>query len=225
MEHADQVRELLHRAGRGRIARETIDQLLEAAKESIGTRQAEDVTESQLCSIFDYLETVRQQITDIEKQLDQRRGARFAIVLPGTHRPIGCGRSTPKPAQSAISSGPNSTSPTPASIQACTTRATRSSGAAESAIAALRCCVTPCTWPRSSFCRRHDYFRRIYRKHLSRGKKHRNALVIVARRLARVIWRHLTDGREFTARPPRTACSFVKPRKSASTKKAICVHA
>jgi transposase len=73
--------------------------------------------------------------------------------------------------------------------------------------------------------RRHDYFRRIYRKHRSRGKKHRNALVIVARRLARVIWRLLTDGRPFTQRPPKTACPIAKPHKSAtSTRKAICAR-
>ena len=45
---------------------------MESAKESIGTRQAEAVIDTQLCSIFDYLKTVRQQIADIKKQLDQR---------------------------------------------------------------------------------------------------------------------------------------------------------
>ena len=45
VENAEQVRELLRIAGRERIAAETIEQLLEAAQESIGTRQAEDVIE------------------------------------------------------------------------------------------------------------------------------------------------------------------------------------
>jgi hypothetical protein len=70
--NAEQVREILRVAGRGCIAAETIEQLLEAAKQSTGTRQAEDVIETQLHSIFDYLETVRQQIADIDQQLDER---------------------------------------------------------------------------------------------------------------------------------------------------------
>jgi hypothetical protein len=53
--------------------------------------------------------------------------------------------------------------------------------------------------------RKHEYFHRIYRKHRRQGKEHNNALVIVARRLARVIWRMLTDGRPFTKRPPKKA--------------------
>ena len=46
--------------------------LLKAAQESIGIRQAEEVIEGQLRSIFDYLDTVRQQIAEIDQQLDER---------------------------------------------------------------------------------------------------------------------------------------------------------
>ncbi len=45
-----------------------------------------------------------------------------------------------------------------------------------------------------------------YRKHRRLGKEHENALVIVARHLARVIWRMLTAGRAFTKRPPKNSC-------------------
>ena len=44
------------------IAPKTIDQLLQAAKQSIDTRQAEDVAEGQFAAIFDYLETFRKQL-------------------------------------------------------------------------------------------------------------------------------------------------------------------
>ena len=54
--------------------------------------------------------------------------------------------------------------------------------------------------------RKHEYFHRIYRKHRRLGKEHDNAMVIVARHLARVIWRMLTDGRAFTKRPPKNSC-------------------
>ncbi len=67
--------------------------------------------------------------------------------------------------------------------------------------------------------RRHDYFTRIYRKQRAKGKNHTNALVIVAHRLARVIWRLLTDGREFTKRAPKSVSPCDKPRKSAKSTK------
>jgi len=58
--------------------------------------------------------------------------------------------------------------------------------------------------------RKHACFRRIYQRHRRQGKGHTNALVIVARHLARVVWRLLTDGREFTKRPPNN--NFPSPQ-------------
>jgi len=49
--------------------------------------------------------------------------------------------------------------------------------------------------------RKHACFRRIYQRHRRQGKGPSNAQVIVARHLARVIWRFLTDGRQFVKRP------------------------
>jgi transposase len=225
-EHVDQVRELLRRAGRGRIAPETIEQLLEAAKESIGTRQAEDVAESQLRSIFDYLETVRQQIADIEKQLDERveqldsplfslgLASPLVATIHAESDPIG---DFTRPEQYVAYTGLDpSLHDSGDTIQRRGRISKRGSPVLRQALYLAAFVVY----------RRQDYFRRIYRKHRSRGKKHRNALVIVARRLARVIWRLLTDGRQFTARPPKTACPLPKPRKSAtSTRKAVCARA
>ena len=62
-------------------------------------------------------------------------------------------------------------------------------------------------------CRKHAYFQRIYRKHRARGKSHRNALVVVASHLARVIWRLLTDNREFTKRPPTKPAQHTERRR------------
>ena len=205
VENAEQVRELLRRAGRGRIAAETIDQLLEAAKESIGTRQAEDVIESQLRSIFDYLETVRQQIADIEKQLDERAkqldSPLFSLGLT-SHAGRGdpCRIATPsatfaRPEQYVAYAGLDpSLHDSGDTIQRRGKISKRGSPLLRHTLYLAAFVVY----------RRHDYFRRIYLKHRGRGKKHTNALVIVARRLARVIWRLLTDGRQFTKRPPKT---------------------
>ena len=42
--------------------------------------------EGQLCSIFDFLDTVRQQIAEIDKQLDVHPQVRFAPVFSGHHQ-------------------------------------------------------------------------------------------------------------------------------------------
>jgi transposase len=57
----------------------------------------------------------------------------------------------------------------------------------------------------AAFCvhRKHDYFHRCYRKHRRKGRSHTSALVVVAHKLARVVWRMLTDNRKFTKRPPK----------------------
>jgi transposase len=220
VEHADQVRELLRRAGRGRIASETIDQLLEAAKQSIGTREAEDLAEAQLRSIFDYLATVRQQIADIEKQLDER-------VEPLDSPLFSLGLTSPLVAAIHAESDPIGDFTRPEQYVAYTgldpslhdsgDTIQRRGKISKRGSPLLRHALYLAAFV---VYRRHDYFRRLYRKHRSRGKKHRNALVIVARRLARVIWRLLTDGRPFTARPPKTACPMATPHKCAkSTRK------
>jgi transposase len=225
VENADQVRELLRRAGRGRIAPETIDQLLEAAKQSIGTQQAEDLTESQLRSIFDYLATLRQQIADIEKQLDERAeqldsplfslglGSALVAAIHAESDPIG---DFTRPEQYVAYTGLD-----PSLHDSGDTIHWRGK------ISKRGSPLLRHTLYLAAFVvyRRHDYFRRIYRKHRNRGKKHRNALVVVARRLARVIWRLLTDGRPFTARPPKSPCPIAKPHKPAnSTRRAVCAR-
>jgi len=226
VENADRVREILAKVGRGRIASETIDQLLQKAKESIGTRQAEEVAESQLRSILDYLDTLRRQIADIDKQLDERieqfdsplsslgLTSRLTAVVHAESDPIG---DFTNPQQYVAYTGLDpSLHDSGDSIRGRGKISKRGSPLLRNALYLAAFVVS----------RRHDYFRRIYHKHRKRGKTHRNALVIVARRLARVIWRLLTDGRQFTARPPKTACPSTKPRKSTtSAKKAVCARA
>jgi transposase len=51
--------------------------------------------------------------------------------------------------------------------------------------------------------RKHDYFARIYKRFRKKGHKHQQALIVVARHLAMVIWRMLVDNRKFTKMPPR----------------------
>jgi transposase len=215
--NADEVRELLRVAGRKKITDEKIEQLLQAAKESIGTRQAEGVIEAQLCSTFDYLDGVRQQIADIEKQLDER-------MQPLDSPLYSLGITSPLVAAIHAESDPISDFATPDQYVAYTglDPSRHDSGdtiAWPGKISKRGSPLLRCTLYLTAFvvCRRHDYFARIYRKHRAKGKKHTNALVIVARRLARVIWRLLTDDRGFTKRAPKPVPPPDKPRNSAKS--------
>ncbi len=51
--------------------------------------------------------------------------------------------------------------------------------------------------------KKHRDFARIYERHINRHKGHRFAMIVVAHKLARVIWRLMKDGRSFTKRPPK----------------------
>ncbi len=200
-----EVREILENAGRRKLAPETIDRLLQSAKASIGCRCAEEVAEEQLRSVFDYLDTLRQQIAAIEAELDQRVrhlnspllslgiSSVSAAVIHAESDPItdfatadqyvaytGLDPSLHESGDSIHWQGKISKRGSPTLRQ----------GLFLAAFAVYR---------------KHEYFHRIYRKHRRQGKAHNNALVIVARHLARVIWRMLTDGRPFTKRPPTQA--------------------
>ena len=223
VKNAEQVRELLRIAGRKQIAAEKIEQLLKAAQDSIGIRQAEDVIEGQLRAIFDYLDTVRQQIAEIDKQLDER-----AQELDSPLYSLGLTSSMV--ATIHAESDPISDFTTPDQYVAYTglDPSRHESGDTiewRGKISKRGSPLLRCTLYLAAFvvCRRHDYFARIYRKHRAKGKKHTNALVIVARRLARVIWRLLTDDRGFTKRAPKPVSPSDKPgnaAKSTQTRKA-----
>jgi transposase len=51
--------------------------------------------------------------------------------------------------------------------------------------------------------KKHRDFTRIYERHVNRHKGHRFAMIVVAHKLARVIWRVMKDGRPFAKRPPK----------------------
>jgi len=53
--------------------------------------------------------------------------------------------------------------------------------------------------------RRHKVLHHLYLRMKKSGRHHADALIIVAHKLARIIWRLLTDNRPFKARPPKPA--------------------
>lgn len=203
--HAGEVRQVLRDASRNRIAPETIDRLLQAAQESIGTRQAENVTHRQLILVFDYLATLRQQIAAIEDELQARTQeigsplfslgitANLVATIHAESDPI---QDFPSADQYVAYAGLDPSSHRSGdTIDRRGKISKRGSPTLRRALYLAAFVVT----------RKHACFRRLYQHHRRQGKGHTNALVIVARHLARVVWRLLTDGREFTKRPPNNS--------------------
>jgi transposase len=206
-----EVREILRNASRGRITPETIDTLLHAAKQSIGTRRTEDATNRQLVLVFDYLATLRQQIAAIEDELDRRVQqmdsplfslgitANLVAAIHAESDPIKDFKSAD---QYVAYAGLD-----PSSYRSGDTIDRRGKISKRGSPTLRRALYL------AAFVvgRKHACFHRIYQKHRRQGKNHCNALVVVARHLARVIWRMLTDGREFSKRPPQNALPRHQP--------------
>jgi transposase len=208
-----EVREFLQTASRRKLAPEKIDEFLRSAKDSIGTRRAEEVTEEQLRSIFDYLDGLQQQIASIEKEMEQRL-EQLASPLPSL------GISAVSAAVIHAESDPILDFATMDQYVAYTGLDPSLHDSGDSIhwrgkISKRGSPLLRHTLYQAAFIvsNKHEYFRRIYRKHRRLGKGHTSALVIVARRLARVIWRMLTDGREFTKRPPKKTCPSSKAQR------------
>ncbi len=58
-----------------------------------------------------------------------------------------------------------------------------------------------------------SYFGDIYTRHRRRGKKANTAITIIARRMCRIAWQLLHDGRDFCPNPPKLTLSPVAPSK------------
>lgn len=56
-----------------------------------------------------------------------------------------------------------------------------------------------------------SYFGAIYQRHRRRGKKANTAITIIARRMCRIAWQLLHDGRDFSPNPPKLILSPVAP--------------
>jgi transposase len=198
----DKVRHVLRAASRKKITPETIDLLLQAAKQSIGTRQAEDVANRQLVLAFDYLATLRQQIAAIEDELDKRvqqiKSPLFSLGITANLVAVIHAESDPIHDFNSADQYVAYAGLDPSSRRSGDT-IDRHGKISKRGSPTLRRALYLTAFVAT---RKHACFRRIYQKHRGRGKGHTNALVIVARHLARVIWRLLMDGREFTKRPP-----------------------
>jgi transposase len=215
LQRKDQVRDVLRRTSRGRLGPDTIDQLLRAAQTSIGVQQAQGVVHQQLTSILDFRHTVREQIALIEGELERRVQQLKSPLLS-----LGI---------SSILAAAIHAESDPIADFACADQYVAYAGLDPSIhdsgdtlhrrgkISKRGSPVLRHSLYLTAFVvyRKHNCFQRIYSKHRGKGKGHRNALVIVARHVACVIWRLLTDDRPFTKRPPKTTVRSGKQHPNA----------
>lgn len=201
--HEEDVRDVLHRTSRGRLAAEKVDLLLERANDSIGSRQAAALATEQLRGIFDYIEMIEKQTANIEHDLESRMDAInsplpslginpvLAATIHAESDPISDFRG---PDQYVAYAGLDpSVRESGDTIRGRSRISKRGSPVLRGALYLVA----------FSVYRKHDYFHRCYQKHRRKGRSHTSALVVVAHKLARVIWRMLTDNRKFTKRPPK----------------------
>ena len=204
-ENPDEVSALIRTASRNRIPAASIAALLNKARASIGTRRAEDVLVTQLRNTLTLIEEFETQISALDLELQalpqvalsplQSLGLAPSLIatLHGEADPIS---DFPHAWQfaaytgldpSCYNSGQMHSTHTPISK--------RGSPYLRRALYLAACSV---------YCR-ITAFQRLYQRHRQKGRHHTDAMVVVAHKLARVIWRLLTDQRDFRARPPKPA--------------------
>jgi len=199
----DFTRDVLVRAGRNLLRPERIDNLLQQARQSIGIGLADEVINDELRATIDLLEDFEVQIAEIEQQLEFRMEDMDSPLLT-------LGINTSLAAAIHAESDPMSDFPSARQYAAYAGLEPSTSESGQ-----MKCSNTHISKRGSPHLRhalylsafvvyrKHDYFHRIYRRFRKKGRKHNNALVVVARRLALVIWRLLIDNRPFTKRPPK----------------------
>ena len=204
-ERSDEVAEVIRRAGRGRVSPEKVRSLIERARESIGIGMAEEVMTEQLRETLDLVETIESQIEPLDEELARRVEA-IKSPLPSL------GLRAPIVATIHAESDPITdfrhdwqyaafTGLDPSGFQTGQLTGTRSRISRRGSPYLRRAYYLAAM----SLYRRHSDLGRSYTRHRKKGRTHRDALVVVAHKLARIAWRMLTDKRPFRKRPPRHA--------------------
>ena len=201
LEDRENVRTVLLRASRKKFSQEKIDTLLTRAENSIGTRQGDAVVNHQFRMIADYLDFLESQIRQLNLVLRKR--------MVDTPSPI-----------ISLGIGPELA----ATILAESGDVTMFSGPEKYS---AYCGLDPSVWDSGdsihgrshiskrgspllrwalymsaiTVCKKHHDFKRIFDRHATKGYKY--AMIIVAHKLARVIWRLIKDNRDFKKRPPK----------------------
>lgn len=206
----EQVSALIARASRNRVAHTTIRTLLARASQSIGIGRAERVIVDQLRSVISLLETIEAQIAALDDELARRVAALHSPLLSlGLHAPLVAtlhAESDPiadfrRPWQYAAYAGLDPSTCDSGNFKGSHAHISkRGSPYLRHALFLAAC----------GLYRRHRDLQRLYQRSRKAGHHHTDALTIVAHKLARIIWRLLTDNRPFRAKAPKPALTTAK---------------
>jgi transposase len=197
------ARDVLERASRKRLETKTVDGLIRRAGDSIGIKQAGDVIDDELRATIELIEDFELQIAELDVELERRMTERASPLMS-------LGINTSLAAVIHAESDPASDFPTArqyaayAGLEPSTFNSGEMVGArtpiSKRGSPHLRNALYLSAF---SVYRKHEHFHRIYRRFRKTGHKHTDALTIVARHLALVVWRMLVDNRPFAKRPPK----------------------
>jgi transposase len=205
----DETRKTLETASRKRISPEVIEKMLLRAEESMGTRQGGDMVNNQLRMIVDYFDFVEEQIKQINEILRKRMEEMDCPIMS-----LGVGAEIA--ATILAESGNIERFPGPSEYVAFCglDPSVRESGDTVHGRTHISKRGSPLLrWAMymtaQTVVKKHYDFARIYEKKCKtqqkskRKKGHRYAMIVVAHKVARVIWRLMKDNRKFTKRPPK----------------------
>jgi len=199
----DQVMAVAKTASRKRIPAASITALLDKARHSIAPRRAENVLIAQLRDTLTLIEQIESQTVALETELAalpavsssplQSLGLSVALIatLHAEADPI---LDFKHPWQFAAYAGLDPSCYDSGNMHGTRTPISKRGSPYLRRALYLGAC---------SVYRRHRTFQSLYQAHRKKGRHHTSALVIVAHKLARVIWRLLTDRRDFRARQPK----------------------
>ena len=206
-----EVRAMLTKASRKQLSPEVIDEFLLRASKSIGNRQGTGVVNDQLRMIVDFFDFVEKQVKQIDMVLCARMEALQSPILSLGIGPTVCATILAESGAVEKFAGPSEYSAfcglDPSEF---------TSGDSVTGVSHISKRGSPLLrWAlymaAQTVVKKHHDFTRIYERHIKnqpKGKKqkgHRYALIAVAHKVARVIWRLMKDGRQFTKRPPKRA--------------------
>jgi transposase len=205
----DEVRHILETASRKRISKELIENLLRRAEESMGTRQGSEVVNRQLRMIVEYFDFLEGQIEQINEVLRKRMKEMDCLILS-----LGVGAEIA--AAILAESGNIVRFPGPSEYVAFCGLDTsvRDSGDSIHGRSHISKRGSPLLrWAMymtaQTVVKKHHDFARIYKKNIKtkqkgkRKKGHRYAMIVVAHKVARVIWRLIKDKRNFEKKTPK----------------------
>lgn len=198
----DDLSSLVRTASRGQVDQAAVQDLLNRAAQSIGIARAERVIVDQLRSVISLIETIESQIAALDDELETRV-AKLRSPLPslGLRAPIVAtihAESDPiadfrRPWQYAAYTGFD-----PSTIQSGNYKAAEAHISKRGSPYLRRAIFLAA----ASLYRHNKPLLRLYQRSRKAGHHHTDALVIVAHKLARIIWRLLTDNRPFRVNAP-----------------------